>query len=294
MEALQSSINRWVSSRLSASAALNIIIRNICPDATDMSAFSPDQMYVLIMELDRDILNFPGCAYRDALKEIRKDARSSKLCASLHALATAGLPQTPVPVIYGDTGAINLVVPDAEPNPDVPDLVIAEDTASRKFVEWYGNNVRVLHAWCQDNDIKNDKFVVCHYLIVHGMLDELIIAHDAGYPLLENALAFAIVGGHLDIVKWLLNDVGIAIPDDAQERAAIYGQLHILKYLCKTAGGIVNVDAICSGAAVNGHIEILQYVSITSKRRINWDIVRRSAVANNQTELLMWIERLID
>ncbi len=83
------------------------------------------------------------------------------------------------------------------------------------------------------------------------------------YKTRENIMANAAVGGHLDMIKWLLTFDGYSCGKMTATRAAQGGHLHILEWLRDptTGDGICPWSHFtCSYAALQGHLHILEWL----------------------------------
>ena len=65
--------------------------------------------------------------------------------------------------------------------------------------------------------------------------------------------------GHLDILKYLVEEKGAKIGDFAVNQAAKHGHLDILKYLVEEKSAKID-DFVVNQAATHGHLDILKYI----------------------------------
>jgi len=86
-------------------------------------------------------------------------------------------------------------------------------------------------------------------------------------PIDADSCAFAVVYGHLKILKYFIRRQVIAPWQEISARAAENGHLHILKYLAKY-NWQYNTSA-CSNAALNGHLDCLAFLH--ERARAPWD-----------------------
>ena len=95
-------------------------------------------------------------------------------------------------------------------------------------------------------------------------------------PIGEDACAFAAFNGHLEVLKYLREEVKAPWDSDTAIWAAGKGQLRILEYLVERKYdeyGVVFGDA-CKYAAEKGHLDCLKYLHETAKAPWNFRAVR--------------------
>jgi hypothetical protein len=106
-------------------------------------------------------------------------------------------------------------------------------------------------------------------------------------PIDEVACTCAADGGHLEVLKYLQEEVKAPWDDCTASWAASDGHLHILEYLVERKYDQFDEYA-CDGAAVGGHLDCLKYLHETAKAP--WDD-RAVEVAhmNNHPECLQYL-----
>ena len=100
----------------------------------------------------------------------------------------------------------------------------------------------------------------------------------------ENAAS----GGHLEMLKYLHEEVKAPWDEKTASRAAFNGHLHILEYLVERKYDQFDEYA-CGLAAENGHLDCLKYLHETAKTP--WDEYGpyEGAHENNQTECVQYL-----
>ena len=99
--------------------------------------------------------------------------------------------------------------------------------------------------------------------------------------------AFAAKNGHLEVLKYLREEVKAPWDSDTANGAALNGHLHILEYLFERKYDKYSTGA-CERAAEYGHLDCLKYLRETAKAP--WDSrAVRFAHENNQTECLQYL-----
>ena len=109
-------------------------------------------------------------------------------------------------------------------------------------------------------------------------------------PINKYACAYAASGGHLEILKYLHEEVKAPWDWRTASWAASNGHLHILEYLVERKYdeyGVVFGDA-CKYAAEKGHLDCLKYLHETTKAPWDEDAVRE-AHENNRIECLQYL-----
>ena len=92
-------------------------------------------------------------------------------------------------------------------------------------------------------------------------------------PIDEDACAFAAFNGHLEVLKYLREEVKAPWDSDTAIWAAGKGQLRILEYLVERKYDKYNTYA-CEDAAKKGHFDCLKYLHETAKAPWNFRAVR--------------------
>ncbi|KAG5189635.1 hypothetical protein JKP88DRAFT_300848, partial [Tribonema minus] len=101
----------------------------------------------------------------------------------------------------------------------------------------------------------------------------------------NNACTGAVVGGHRDVLKWLVNH-GCSPDNTTTAAAAKHGDLESLRYLVQVGGSGLLGAAVSQNAAACGHLHILQWLhSIPHKVHAN---VAYQASVHGHTEVLRW------
>ena len=106
-------------------------------------------------------------------------------------------------------------------------------------------------------------------------------------PIDEGACAEAAEKGHLEVLKYLREEVKAPWDSDTAAWAALNGHLHVLEYLVERKYDKYDERA-CECAAVNGHLDCLKHLHETAKAPWDSDAVRY-AHKNNQTECLQYL-----
>jgi len=106
-------------------------------------------------------------------------------------------------------------------------------------------------------------------------------------PVNDYACAYAADGGHLEIIKYLREEVKAPWDWATAAGAARNGHLHILEYLVERKYDQFDEYAY-RWAAMNGHLDCLKYLHETAKAPWNSDAVR-SAHEKNQPECLQYL-----
>ena len=121
----------------------------------------------------------------------------------------------------------------------------------------------------------------------HGNLEMVKYCVANECPNDENACAYAALRGHLEVLKYLREEVKAPWDWRTATFAAKYGHLHILEYLVERKYDKFNVHA-CWFAAENGHLVCLKYLHETAKAPGDSQAVRY-AHENNHPECLQYL-----
>ena len=106
-------------------------------------------------------------------------------------------------------------------------------------------------------------------------------------PIDESACAAAAIGGHLEVLKHLREEVEAPWDFFTAILAAKYGHLHILEYLVERKYDKY-CERACQFAAANGHLDCLKYLHETAKAP--WDsLAVRYAHDYNHTKCLQYL-----
>ena len=106
-------------------------------------------------------------------------------------------------------------------------------------------------------------------------------------PIDESACAAAAIGGHLELLKHLREEVEAPWDFFTAILAAKYGHLHILEYLVERKYDKY-CERACHFAAANGHLDCLKYLHETAKAP--WDsLAVRYAHDYNHTKCLQYL-----
>ena len=106
-------------------------------------------------------------------------------------------------------------------------------------------------------------------------------------PINMNACAYAAQGGHLEVLKYLHEEVKAPLNSLTASFAALNGHLHILEYLVEREYDEYNEGA-CTFAAMNGHLDCLKYLRETAKAPWDSEAVRK-AHENNHPECVQYL-----
>ena len=93
--------------------------------------------------------------------------------------------------------------------------------------------------------------------------------------------------GHLEVLKYLREEVKATWDSRTASWAAAKGHLHILEYLVERKYDQFDIWA-CQWAAVNGHLDCLKYLHETAKAPWNKEAVRE-AHENNHPECVQYL-----
>ncbi len=106
-------------------------------------------------------------------------------------------------------------------------------------------------------------------------------------PITVLACGYAALEGHLEVLKYLREEVKAPWDSWTAEWAAKYGHLHILEYLVERKYDKCN-EHPCRWAAKNGHLDCLKYLHETAKAP--WDSrAVRYAHKKNQTDCVQYL-----
>ena len=105
-------------------------------------------------------------------------------------------------------------------------------------------------------------------------------------PLNLWACARAASGGHLEILKYLREEVKAPWDSRMAAFAARKGHLHILKYLFES--NYNQFEYACEDAAKNGHLDCLKYLRETAKARLYSGAIRK-AHENDHPECVQYL-----
>ena len=92
-----------------------------------------------------------------------------------------------------------------------------------------------------------------------GNLEKVKEAIKDGATIFGQDIFDAAKNGHLDIVKYLVDEKKIDIPESAVYRAVKNGHLDVVKYLVDEKGQDISVDSVFFAAA-NGHLDMVKYL----------------------------------
>ena len=106
-------------------------------------------------------------------------------------------------------------------------------------------------------------------------------------PIDEDACAFAAFNGHLEVLKYLREEVKAPWDWETAAFAALNGHLHVLEYLVERKFDKYEVYA-CKYAAENGHFDCLKYLHETAKAPWN-SLAVRVAREKNQPECVQYL-----
>ena len=95
-------------------------------------------------------------------------------------------------------------------------------------------------------------------------------------PIDEDACAYAARNGHLEVLKYLREEVKAPWGWETATRAAGNGHLHILEYLVERKYNKYYYYLACERAAENGHFDCLKYLHETAKAPWNSQAVRHA------------------
>jgi hypothetical protein len=93
----------------------------------------------------------------------------------------------------------------------------------------------------------------------NGDLNSIINAHNNNYEFTTDVMNYAVINGHLDIVKWLHFNRNEGCTIDAIGYAASNGDLHVVKWLHTHRNEGCTTDAM-NNAAYNGHLHVVKWL----------------------------------
>ena len=99
-------------------------------------------------------------------------------------------------------------------------------------------------------------------------------------PIDENACAFAALGGHLEVLKYLREEVKMPWDSRTASSAAFNDHLHILEYLVERKYDHF-VEHACENAAMCGYLDCLKYLHETAKAPWDYWCVQVAHESNN-------------
>ena len=106
-------------------------------------------------------------------------------------------------------------------------------------------------------------------------------------PIDVSACANAALGGHLEVLKYLREEVKVPWDSRTASWAAENGHLHILEYLVERKYDRYDEEA-CESAAKFGHLDCLKYLRETAKAPWDEEAVREAHLTD-QTECLQYL-----
>ena len=121
----------------------------------------------------------------------------------------------------------------------------------------------------------------------HGNMEMVKYCVANECPIDEWACADAAQNGHLEVLKYLHEEVKAPWDFRTADWAAENGHLHILEYLVERKYDKFDEDA-CANAAMNGHLDCLKYLHETAKWPWYEEAVRE-AHQNNHPECVQYL-----
>ena len=121
-----------------------------------------------------------------------------------------------------------------------------------------------------------------------GHLHVLKWLNEFGFQWTHFELIQAIRYGHLDVVKWLIEEIKFEVDSYVILDAVIYGQLEVLKYLVEI-GGKLGED-YCTKAAERGYLKMLQWLVDNG---CPWNKQKLEKIAVNRKRLREWLLKII-
>jgi hypothetical protein len=148
------------------------------------------------------------------------------------------------------------------------------------------NKLELLKWAREEKKCKWDKYTI-NAAARQGNLEMVKYCVANECPINAEACACAALNGHLDVLKYLREEVKAPWDWGTATRAAHNGHLHVLEYLVERKFDKYNEWA-CTLAAEYGHLDCLKYLRETAKAP--WDSrAVRSAHENNQTECVQYL-----
>ena len=112
-------------------------------------------------------------------------------------------------------------------------------------------------------------------------------------PMYEDACAYAAGNGHLEVLKYLREEVKATWDSRTASWAAENGHLHILEYLVERKYDKY-LEGACMFAAMRGHLDCLKYLHETAKAPWDWDTATSAAKTGHLHILQYLVERKYD
>jgi len=148
------------------------------------------------------------------------------------------------------------------------------------------NKLELLKWAREEKKCKWDRWTI-HAAAFQGNLEMVKYCVANECPIDAEACAFAAQNGHLEVLKYLREEVKVAWNSRTASWAAKNGHLHILEYLVEREYDEYNEGA-CWSAAKYGHLNCLKYLHETAKAPWNFRAVQR-AHENNQLECVQYL-----
>ena len=150
-----------------------------------------------------------------------------------------------------------------------------------------GTNKLELLKWAQEEKKCKMNEGTINTAAYNGNLEMVKYCVANECPIDESARASPALKGHIEVLKYLREEVKAPWDFLTANRAAANGHLHILEYLVERKYDQYSAWA-CENAARNGHLDCLKYLHETAKAPWNSWAVRR-AHENNQTECVQYL-----
>ncbi|CAL6299878.1 unnamed protein product [Bathycoccus prasinos] len=139
-----------------------------------------------------------------------------------------------------------------------------------KKCEWNGWGVLTIDAAAEQGNLEMVKYCVANKC-----------------PIGWSACAYAASGGHLEVLKYLREEVKAPWNRGTASMAALNGHLHILEYLVERKFDKYS-ELACTRAAMRGHLDCLKYLHETAKAPWDEDAVYH-AHENNHPECVQYL-----
>ena len=139
-----------------------------------------------------------------------------------------------------------------------------------KKCEWNGWGVLTIDAAAEQGNLEMVKYCVANKC-----------------PIGWSACAYAASGGHLEVLKYLREEVKAPWNRGTASMAALNGHLHILEYLVERKFDKYS-ELACTRAAKYGHLDCLKYLHETAKAPWDEDAVYH-AHENNHPECVQYL-----